>query len=110
MFSQSELAEAVQGGGQEHGQNLVLAYSKVKEMDDSPHLLKYNKASGAAIRSDAKWGKSCLGAIEDIQFIGEFALVSMHINPSAEILWIVDKDLKPRMTLYGFRPLEVTPG
>ncbi len=50
-----------------------------------------------------------LGSFESIYLIGEFTLVSTSVSPSAECMFVFNKELRPLQTLFGFGPVEVEP-
>lgn len=113
LLGEAELAQTVQGYGQSNEKQVIVAYQKLDRNSfvGPPRLVKYDKTSGAVIRSKRYMDENdvCSGSVGDIYFIGEFTLFSTHLSPSAACLLVLGKDLALRQTLYGFGPIEVAP-
>ena len=113
-FSKAELDEGVNGSVASRNEIVLAAYVRLKGelLTGNPHMVRYDGKSGAILRSDIKPEDedTCCGSPEQIEIAGDFAILSFHINPSAETMVGVGKDLKQVATLYGFNVHEVAPG
>ncbi len=113
QFSPLELSASVEGHGSSNAQQVLLAYRQLTgELFAGPlHLLRYNKRTGAVVRSDAGLAGNdlCLGSIESVRFLGSFTLLSTSMSPSAECLLVIGANLHVQHTFYGFGPVEVEP-
>src|SRR5579859_867320 len=113
-FSKAELGEGVNGSAASRNEIVLAAYVRLKGelLSGNPHLVRFDGKSGAILRSDIKPEDedTCCGSPEQIEFAGDFAILSFHIKPSAETMVVVGKDLKQVATLYGFDGHEVAPG
>lgn len=110
-FSNIELDDNVNGTTGSKDPYVLIAYIRLNGelLTGSPHLVRYDRKSGAILRSEVKPEDEveCCGSPEGIRFIGDFAVLSFHINPSAEAMLVLGKDLKLVTTLYGFDIHEV---
>lgn len=113
-FSKAELDKEVNGAVGNNQQIVLAAYVRVEgdQLTGNPRLVRYDRDSGAILRSEVKPEDEdmCCGSPEDINLIGDFAILSFHSNPSAETMLVLGKDLKLVTTLYGFNVREVAPG
>jgi len=114
-FSDAELDGYVNAATAMKDNRVLVAYLRVDEnnvLTGNPHLIQFNRTSAKVLRSDVKPEDTarCCGSPESIDFIGDFAFVSYHINPSAAAVQVIGEDLKLVTTLYGFNLREVTPG
>ena len=113
-FSKSELDEEINGAAGGHGPLTIAVYVRIQGdvVAGDPRLVRFDKASGAVERAEVKPEDEdlCCGSPDDIAWIGDYAVLSFHINPDAEAVLVVGKDLKLVTTLYGFDVREVAPG
>jgi hypothetical protein len=113
-FSKAELDEEINGATAQRDPIVLAAYVRIQgdAVAGDPRLVRFDKASGTVQRAEVKPEDEgmCCGSPDDIALIGDFALLSFHINPSAETMLVVGKDLKLVTTLYGFDVREVAPG
>ena len=113
-FSKAELDEEVNGAAGSRNQSVMAVYVRIQgdAVAGDPRLVRFDKDSGAVERAEIKPEDEnmCCGSPDDISLIGDFAVLSFHINPSAETMLVVGKDLKLVTTLYGFGVREVAPG
>lgn len=106
-FSKAELDEAVAGEGADKDQYLYFAYLRTNGEDQNgyPHLLRYDRNTGAILRSDLQPKEVdpyCCGSPDYIKFLDDYLFLSFHYNPSAGAILVLDKNLKLVMTLDGF--------
>lgn len=113
-FGNAELNAQVNGVSGSDQQIVLAVYMLVTEnsLVGNPQLARYDHATGSIQRSEVKPENTatCCGSPEGINWVGGFALVSFHINPSAETILVIASDLKLSTTLYGFDVHEVLPG
>lgn len=97
-FSQSELMEQVRGSAQEDAKHVRLEYRALRNHTfvGPLHLVRYDKLSGGLIRPHLNLHESdsCSGELYDVSYIDEFTLTSTSISPSAECLFVLDKNVK----------------
>ena len=109
-----ELAERVQGAVGKRGQETWVAYRILDgELSAGPlRAALYNSQNNAVRRQDKLLNEAdvCVTSPEELKFVGEFALISTSISPSAGCILVVSKSLSLQQTLYGFAPVEVAPG
>jgi hypothetical protein len=113
-FVESELAQRVNAEIRTGEQFVLLAYQQLNgETPSTPlQLVRYSKGDGAVTRSILLEDQTdvCSGSLAQINFVGEFTLVSTKISQSAECVLVLGRELELIQTLYGFRPLEIAPG
>src|SRR5579864_9538514 len=113
-FTRAELEEQINGSAGANQEIVLAAYVRVKGdvLAGDPRLVRYDRKSGAIQRAEVKPEDEdrCCGSPDDLTLLGDFAIISFHVNPSAETMLVVGKDLKLVTTLYGFGVREVAPG
>jgi hypothetical protein len=113
-FTKAELDEEINGSAGANQEIVLAAYVRVKgdEVVGDPRLVHYDRKSGAIQRAEVKPEDEdrCCGSPDDLMLLRDFAIISFHINPDAETMLVVGKDLKLVTTLYGFNVREVAPG
>ena len=113
-FSKSELMQEVNGAAGTEDGLVVAVYVRVKgeELTGNPIVVRYDRNSAAIQRAEVKPEDEdmCCGSPDDLMLLHDFAIISFHINPDAETMLVVGKDLKLVTTLYGFDVREIAPG
>ncbi|HEV2448634.1 MAG TPA: hypothetical protein VGS58_22025, partial [Candidatus Sulfopaludibacter sp.] len=113
-FSKAELDEEVNGASGARNQSVMAVYVRIKDdaVTGDPRVVRFDKNSGTVQRAEVKPENEdmCCGSPDGIELMGDFAVLSFHINPDAETMLVVGKDLKLATTLYGFDVREVGPG
>jgi len=114
-FDGAELDGNVNAAAAVKDNQVLVVYMQVDKKSmftGEPKLIQYNRNSGTVIRTEVKPEDAnlCCGSPEDISLVDDFAIVSFHINPSAETMLVLSKDLKLVNTLYGFDVHQVGPG
>ncbi len=113
-FSKSELLQEVNGAAGTEDGLVVAVYVRVKgeELTGNPIVVRYDRNSAAIQRAEVKPEDEdmCCGSPDDLMLLHDFAIISFHINPDAETMLVVGKDLKLVTTLYGFDVREIAPG
>lgn len=112
-FSKVELDENVNGAAANNEAYVLVVYVRVNGnlLSGYPQLVRYDRHSGAIRRLEIKPEDEdeCCGAPGDVEFIGDFAILSFHINPSAAAMLVLGRELNLVTTLYGFGVHEVAP-
>ncbi|MFZ0746691.1 MAG: hypothetical protein WAM85_19950 [Terracidiphilus sp.] len=112
-FSKVDLDENVNGAAANEEAYVLVVYVRVigDLLTGYPQLVRYDRHSGAIRRSEIKPEDEdkCCGSPNSIEFIGDFAILSFHINPSASAMMVLGKELNLVTTLYGFDVHEVAP-
>jgi hypothetical protein len=105
-FSATELNELVNAVSGTSAPYAFLAYLRIQDSDleGKPHFVRYNKTSGAILRSQLKLdiGDECCLAPDDMQFVDDYILISFHLNPSASTVLVLDRNLNLTEKVYGF--------
>ena len=114
QFTSQELEQRVNAADGKSGRLTYFVYLTVDPDDrlsTAPVLVKYDPATGKAIRHNLKPGEmeNCCGSPLEIDFTEHYLLVSFHDNPSASTVMVASQDLGYCKTLYGFDFHEVTP-
>lgn len=114
-FSASELDRNVNAATAVKDQRILVVYLSVDKNNmftGNPQLLLFDRTSGQIHRSEIKPEDKdrCCGSPDSVEFIGDFVILSFHINPSAVTMLVLGKNLKLVTTLYGFDVREVAPG
>ena len=114
-FSSSELDGEVSAAADVKGTRVLLVYLRVEKdniLTRDPQLVQFDRDSGAVARLELKPEDTdlCCGSPNGVEFVGDFSILSFHINPSAAAMLVLGKDLQLLTTLYGFDVREVAPG
>lgn len=113
-FSRAELDGSVNAAAAAKNNRVLVVYLRLDNngLIGNPQLVQFKRDSGALVRSGVKPEDEdrCCGSPDGVEFVGDFAILSFHINPSAATMLVLDKDLKLVTTLYGFDVREVVPG
>jgi hypothetical protein len=112
-FSKAELDAEINGAVGSTQQIVLATYLRIQgdTLAGNPQLVRYDRTSGAILRAQVKPEDEglCCGSPLAVEFIGDFALLSFHINPSASAIMVLGEDLKLVTTLFGFELREVLP-
>ena len=112
-FSASELAKEVDGSSNNKNGVSVVAY--MVRNDDSYtgdlRVVRYDAATQRLDRKAIKFKEYdlCGGSPLGIQFLGKFAWLSLHVNPSANCLLALNDQLEIQAKIFGFDLTEVGP-
>lgn len=113
FFSSAELAESINYAAASNESRTILAFLPVKgDTFVGPlRLIRFEKATGVVSQPNLKLDESdaCSGSPLSITFVGNYTLLSVHLNPSAGCLLVFDGHFDPPEKLYGFGPIEVAP-
>lgn len=114
IFSDSELDGNVNAAAAVKGDQGLVVYMRLDNSNlftGNPQLVEFDRNSTTIHRSEVAPpnGSFCCGSPEEVTFVDDFAIVSFHINPSAEVMLVLGKDLKVVRTLYGFDLHQVGP-
>lgn len=114
-FSNAELDGNVNAAAAVTQGRVFVAYVRLDSKNlftGNPQLVEFDPRSATILRADAEPQDTdlCCGSPESINFVDDFAILSFHINPSAETMLVIGKDLKVVVTLYGFDAHQVGPG
>jgi hypothetical protein len=113
-FTKAELDQEVNGWARHADQVVVAVYVRLKGemLTGNPQVVRYERNRGVIQRAEVKPEDEdfCCGSPGDIEFAGDFIILSFHIKPSAEAMLVLGKDVKQVTTLYGFNVREVLPG
>jgi hypothetical protein len=112
-FSASELAKEVDGGTGAKDDLSMVAYAvrQGESLTGEIGLVRYDAATQKLDRKtmDFKDDDLCGGSPLGVQFLGRFAWLSLHFNPSANCLLALDEQLTVQAKVFGFSLTEVAP-
>jgi len=113
-FSEAQLNEHVDGssaGDEKFIYFVFMLRTHDGGLTGSPQFVRYNPSDKKLLRAEIKPKDTilCCGSPLGIELVGDYLLLSFHINPSAETALVVGKDLSYRTTLYGFDFHEIAP-
>ena len=113
-FTRAELDAEINGAVGINHQAVLAAYLLVNgdQLAGNPRVVLYDRSSGAIQRAEVEPEDEelCCGSPLQVKFIGDSAFLYFHVNPSADAIMVLGKDLKLVTTLYGFEVREVLPG
>ena len=114
-FNASELDGNVNAAAAIKDNRVLVVYMRVDKSNmftGDPLLIQFNRNSRAIVRTEIKPEDTdrCCGSPDNVQVIGEYLVLSFHVNPSAATMLVLSKDLKLVTTLYGFDLREAAPG
>jgi hypothetical protein len=112
-FTETELAEDVQGEGSSNDLQIVFAFRQHNgDLLFGPlHLVHFDKTSGAIVRRDLKLKheETCDGSLLGVSFLHDFTVLELHLTPSAACLVVLNKNFEVTQELYGFGWTEIAP-
>jgi len=113
-FSKADLDGNVNTAAVANADRVFVAYLRADDnnlLTGNPQVIQFERRSGIILRSEVKPEDAdrCCGSPEGVEFIGDLVILSFHINPSAETMLVLGKDLKLVTTLYGFDEHQVGP-
>lgn len=111
-FSNVELQQGVNAASAHDTQFSYLVYVRVdanNSFSGLPQVVRYEQKSGAVVRKELSLGGEDYGSPLGILFTRDYELIEFHLTPSASMVAVTDRNLKPVEILYGFGMREIAP-